>query len=75
MQEQLSLFDNEHVYKIQIGDTVKVQWNDEDIDYIKKSFPQLLTIGVVKREKLDSYDVTFGDTTSYLIDNKMIVKY
>ena len=71
--EQLSLFHNEHV-QINVGDKVTIKWNECDLEYIKKSLPQLLTIGVVTREKLGSYDVQFGDHTSYLFDYAMILK-
>lgn len=69
--EQLALFAAE---VLKLGDNVKVEWNECDLEYIKKSFPQLLTIGVVSREKLGAYDVQFGDYTARLIDKKMLNK-
>lgn len=74
MTEQLSLFQQVEHVQIKIGDEVTVNWNDIDLPYIKKNFPQYLTTGIVKREKFGSYDVCFPDTTAYLIDGAMLVK-
>ena len=68
--EQLALFDAQ----LKLGDKVKVNWNEADVEYIKKSLPHLLTTGIVKRERLGSYDVSFGDYTSYLVDKNLLVK-
>lgn len=68
--EQLALF----VEVLKPGDKVKFTPNHCDLEYIKKSFPQLLTIGVVSREKLGAYDVQFGDYTARLVDKNLLVK-
>lgn len=68
--EQLSLFQSNA--QIKSGDEVIVNWNECDVGYIKKSLPQLLTTGIVTREKLDSFTVKFGDHTVNLIDGSMV---
>lgn len=68
--EQLSLFQS--ATQIKPGDEVIVNWNECDLDYIKKSLPQLLTTGIVTREKLNSFTLKFGDHTVNLIDASMI---